>query len=67
MNKYIEMGPMDPSYLYKVYTIKVDGRQVSKRIGIKKAMGTFKYYKYANFQSTVSLYNARTNKLVKEL
>ena len=61
------MGPMDPSYLNKVYEIRVNGVVKSKRVGIDKAMGTWKYMKYTNFAARVSLYNAHTNNLVKEL
>lgn len=67
MTAYITLPPQDATYLNKVYTIYKDGEQVSKRVGIKKAIGTFKYIKYSNFHSTVSLYNTYTKELVKQL
>lgn len=65
--KYITLPPMDPTYLNKVYSIKINDKQIKKVIGVKKAIGTWKYFKYSNFNSVVSFTNVATNTLVKSL
>lgn len=62
---FIQCPAIDLSYQYKVYSIHMNGVEVKRKIGLKGAMGATKFYKYNNFKSEVSLYNAHTGNLVR--
>lgn len=62
-SKYVLFPPAHPSYNNKVYTIHVDGKVVSKVVGVNVALKKAKITKYDNFTSRIEFRNAN-NQLV---
>lgn len=62
-SKYVFFPAANPSYNSKVYTLHVDGKVVSKIIGVGFALKETKKTKYDNFSSKVEFRN-ENNQLV---